>query len=91
MKINNHYHSAALKGKSCFLSKKIFRFGFFSLSFFTLLYMLRSLSRVSINNTSKLLRTRAFHDCPINSIQPLRLLLIGCPVSLKNLVVVNTV
>lgn len=44
--------------------------------------MLRSLSRFSTltKNTNNLLR-RSFHDCPTNSIQPLRLLLIGCPVS----------
>lgn len=41
--------------------------------------MLRNLSR-TINFNKKY--TRAFHDCPTNSIQPLRLLLIGCPVSL---------
>lgn len=45
--------------------------------------MLRSLSRFSIQqqkNTFNL--SRSFHDCPVNAIQPLRLLLIGCPVSL---------
>jgi hypothetical protein len=45
--------------------------------------MLRSLSRVSIHqNTIRSLR-RSFHDCPVNDIQSLRLLLIGCPVRLR--------
>ncbi|KAI9341042.1 adenylate kinase-domain-containing protein [Pilaira anomala] len=44
--------------------------------------MLRSLSRFSITKHTNLLR-RSFHDCPSNAIQPLRLLLIGCPGSGK--------
>ncbi|GAA5812207.1 hypothetical protein MFLAVUS_005657 [Mucor flavus] len=44
--------------------------------------MLRSLSRFSITKHTTFLR-RSFHDCPSNAIQPLRLLLIGCPGSGK--------
>ncbi|KAL9542700.1 hypothetical protein MBANPS3_008478 [Mucor bainieri] len=42
--------------------------------------MLRNLSRTFKFNKNQV---RAFHDCPANAIQPLRLLLIGCPGSGK--------
>ncbi|KAL7314320.1 Adenylate kinase 2 [Mucor circinelloides] len=42
--------------------------------------MLRNLSRTIKFNKNQI---RAFHDCPANAIQPLRLLLIGCPGSGK--------
>ncbi|KAK4509497.1 uncharacterized protein ATC70_007849 [Mucor velutinosus] len=42
--------------------------------------MLRNLSRTIKFNKNQV---RAFHDCPANAIQPLRLLLIGCPGSGK--------
>ena len=44
--------------------------------------MLRSLNRLSIKQTNSNNVKRLFHDCPVNALQPLRLLLIGCPVSL---------
>lgn len=44
-----------------------------------LFFMLRNFSRTFKFNYKN--QVRAFHDCPANAIQPLRLLLIGCPVS----------
>lgn len=64
--------------------KLSFFFALFSLTFHktNLPFMLRNLSRTIKFNKNQI---RAFHDCPTNAIQPLRLLLIGCPVSTLHL------